>query len=89
MVILPRTVGSGKKRRDVFELCATPAENDGYRIARVQQFDTLAEAATVLRYIAGGNMSEAEQIRALEIMQPKEKEKAATTDQSNRDQKDD
>lgn len=89
MIILPRTVGRGKTRRDVYEICATPAENDGYHITIIQRFDTLAEAATVLRYMTGGNMSEAEQIRALEIMQPKEKEKAATTDQSNRDQKDD
>lgn len=89
MIILPMTRGRGKTRRIDYEIHATPAETGEHRHELVARFSDLESAALVLRFINGGTLRESDIIRALELMRPEEKKEAATTDQSNRDPKDD
>lgn len=65
MIIEPRTVGAGKKRRTVYDVCTTPAENGTNRPQRVCRLDTLDDAATVLRYLSFAETEDAQQAREL------------------------
>lgn len=67
MIIETLTVGAGKKRRAVYDVCTTPAENGTNRPQRVCRLDTLADAATVLRYLSFAETEDAQQARELLI----------------------
>lgn len=41
----------------------------------LERFDTLADAALVVRYIGGGNLPESEALRAIEIMNQRRQDK--------------
>lgn len=78
MIVHTYTVGAGKRRHDVYGVCSTPAENGSGYLSEIVRFDDLETAATVLRYLAGAELTEADRIRAQEAM----KKAAAPTDQS-------
>ncbi len=77
MIITTHTIGTGKKRRNVYAISTTPAENGGSRPEEVRRFDTLEQAALALRFMSGAEMTEAEHSAALEAMS--DKKEAATT----------
>lgn len=78
MIIEKHTLGAGKRRHDVYAIVNTPAESGDRYGSELARFDDLETAATVLRYMNGGELSEADTIRAQEAM----KKAAAPTDQS-------
>ena len=75
MIIEALTVGAGKKRRTVYDVCTTPAENGTDRPQRVARLDTLADAATVLRYLSFAETEDAQQARELLIKADAQNEK--------------
>ena len=78
MIIEKHTLGSGKRRHDVYAIVNTPAESGDRYGSEIARFDNLEIAATVLRYMTGGELSGADRMRAQIAM----KNAAAPTDQS-------
>ena len=57
MIIENLTIGTGKKRRTVYIIASKPSENGSDRPKEISRHDTLAEAALVMRYMTGAEMT--------------------------------
>ena len=60
MIIERHTIGAGRKSKNVYGICTTPAENGSDRPLEIARFQTLEQAALVLRYMAGGDLNQDE-----------------------------
>lgn len=68
MIITKQTVGAGKRRHDVYDVCNSIADTGADRPESIARFDTLELATVVMRYIRGDSLSEADEYRAKEAI---------------------
>ncbi len=82
MIIENLTIGTGKKRRTVYIIASKPTENGSDRPKEISRHDTLAEAALVMRYMTGAEMTNDDMAAAMEAI--KKADAQTCQDQSTR-----
>ena len=68
MIITKQTIGAGKRRHDVYDVCNSIADTGAERPDSIARFDTLEMAVIVMRYMNGDELSEADTYRAKEAI---------------------
>ena len=68
MIIIKSTIGTGKRRRDVYDVCNSIADTGADCPESIARFDTLEMAVIVMRYMNGDELSEADTYRAKEAI---------------------
>lgn len=68
MIITKQTIGAGKRRHDVYDVCNSIADTGADRTDEIARFDTLEMAVIVMRYMNGDELSEADTYRAKEAI---------------------
>lgn len=68
MIIVKSTIGTGKRRHDVYDVCNSIADTGTIRPASIARFDTLETATAVMRYLRGDVLNEADTLQAREAI---------------------
>ena len=68
MIIVKSTIGTGKRQRDVYDVCNSIADTGAPRPESIVRFDTLELATIVMRYMRGDSLSEADTLQAREAI---------------------
>ena len=76
MIVTKTTVGAGKRRHDVYDVCNSIADTGAERPDSIARFETLELATVVMRYMRGDSLSDTDVYRAKEAL----KKAAAPTD---------
>lgn len=76
MIVIKSTIGAGKRRHDVYDVCNSIADTGAERPDSIARFDTLELATVVMRYMRGDSLSDTDEYRAKEAL----KKAAAPTD---------
>lgn len=68
MIIVKSTIGTGKKRHDVYDVCNSIADTGASRPESIARFDTLKTATAVMRYMRGDSLSDDDTAAAKEAL---------------------
>lgn len=77
MIINRYPVGTGKRKRDVYEVCAD-ANETGSTPKAIARFDTLEIATAVMRYMRGDELALVDEAIAKEAIKNVDKKEVAT-----------
>ena len=73
MIIVKSTIGTGKRQRDVYDVCNSIADTGAPRPESIARFDSLEAATIVMRYMRGDSLSEADTVQAREAIKKADK----------------
>ncbi len=76
MIVIKSTIGAGKRRHDVYDVCNSITDTGAERPDSIARFDTLELATVVMRYMRGDSLTDTDEYRAKEAL----KKAAAPTD---------
>ena len=68
MIVIKSTIGAGKRRHDVYDVCNGIADTGAERPDSIARFDTLELATVVMRYMRGDHLDERDEYRAKEAL---------------------
>lgn len=68
MIITKQTIGAGKRRHDVYDVCNSIADTGAERPESIARFDTLELATVVMRYMRGDSLSDDDTAAAKEAL---------------------
>lgn len=77
MIICKRTIGTGKRRRTVYDLENTAQDTGRSYGNEIGRFPSLELAALVMRYMTGAELTEADTIRAKDALTKADEKGAA------------
>ena len=76
MIVIKSTIGAGKRRHDVYDVCNSIADTGAERPDSIARFDTLELATVVMRYMRGDTLDETQTV---EIVMPTENVNSSLT----------